>query len=230
MGDHKVLGLIPARGGSKGIPNKNIIELDGKPLIGHSIEAGLECSAIDSVVVSTDDEEIASVAGSYGARIPFLRPPELATDEAPTAPVITHALETLFDAGENYGSLVLLQPTSPLRTADHIDEAFEIFECSGVDSVISVYPTYDTRWERTPDGVKKLNYKDDSKRRQDRDPEYATNGAIYVLDIGLFLETEETITGRTELYEMSEQESVDIDTPYDLWLAGQILTEWNVND
>jgi len=230
MTGSNVLGLIPARGGSKGVLRKNIRELAGIPLIAHSIHAARDATAIDSVVVSTDDEEIAEVAESHGARIPFMRPPELATDEAPTAPVITHALETLHDAGEEYDAFVLLQPTSPLRTVTHIDEAYSLYEDSDADSVISVYPTYDTRWERTPEGAKKLNYTDAAKRRQDRDPEYVTNGAIYVTNVDLFLQTEEPITGTTKLYEMTERESVDIDTPFDLWLAEQILTEWESHD
>ncbi|OYR74025.1 N-acylneuraminate cytidylyltransferase [Halorubrum sp. E3] len=230
MTESAVLGLIPARGGSKGIPGKNIRELAGAPLIAHSIQAARDATAIDSVVVSTDDEEIVEVAESHGARVPFIRPSELATDEAPTAPVISHALETLHDMGEAYDAFVLLQPTSPLRTATHIDEAYSLYEESDVDSVISVYPTYDTRWERTSEGAKKLNYTDAGKRRQDRDPEYVINGAIYVTDVEQFLQTEETITGTTKMYEMTERESVDIDTPFDLWLAEQILTEWETHD
>jgi len=230
MTESTVLGLIPARGGSKDVPRKNIRELAGIPLIAHSIQAGREAAAIDSVVLSTDDKEIANVAESHGARVPFMRPGELATDEASTAPVITHALETLHDAGEEYDTFVLLQPTSPLRTAIHIDEAYSLYEESDADSVISVYPTYDTRWERTPKGAKKLNYTDAAKRRQDRDPEYVINGAIYVTDVEQFLQTEETITGMTKMYEMTERESVDIDTPFDLWLAEQIITEWETHD
>jgi len=230
MTESNVLGLISARGGSKGVPRKNIRELAGVPLIAHSIQAGREAAAIDSVVVSTDNEEIANVAESHGARVPFMRPPELATDEAPTAPVITHALETLHDAGEEYDAFVLLQPTSPLRTATHIDEAYLLYEESDVDSVISVYPTCDTRWERTPEGAKKLNYTDAAKRRQDRDPEYAINGAIYVTNADRFLQKGEIITGTTKLYEMMERESVDIDEPFDLWLAERILMEWKPHD
>ena len=230
MTESAVLGLIPARGGSKGVPRKNIRELAGIPLITHSIQAARDATAIDSVVVSTDDEEIAEVAESHGARVPFMRPPELATDEAPTAPVITHALETLHDAGEAYDAFVLLQPTSPLRTATDIDEAYSLYNDSESDSVISVYPTYDTRWKRTPGGAKKLNYTDADKRRQDRDPEYVINGAIYVTDVKQFFQTEKTITGTTKMYEMTERESVDIDTPFDLWLAEQILTKWETYD
>jgi N-acylneuraminate cytidylyltransferase/CMP-N,N'-diacetyllegionaminic acid synthase len=226
MTDENVLGLIPARGGSKGVPNKNIRELDGKPLIAHSIKAGQKSSSIDTVVVSTDDDEIAIIAEQYGARVPFIRPDHLAADEAPTAPVIKHVVEYLRKQGEEYSTFVLLQPTSPLRTKEHIDEAYSQYNGSDVDSLISAYPTYDTRWEQTPKGAEKLNYTDAGKRRQNRNPEYVINGAVYVTDVAEFMKTENTITGKTGIYEMSERESVDIDTPFDLWLAEQILSEW----
>ncbi|EMA61289.1 N-acylneuraminate cytidylyltransferase [Halorubrum distributum JCM 13561] len=226
MTDEKVLGLIPARSGSKGVPDKNIRDVDGKPLIAHSIAAGQNASSIDTVVVSTDDDAIATVAERYGARVPFIRPDHLATDEAPTAPVIKHAVEYLRKQGEEYDTFVLLQPTSPLRTEEHIDEAHSQYDRSDVDSLISAYPTYDTRWQQTPEGAEKLNYVDADKRRQDRDPEYVINGAVYVTDVAEFMETENIITGKTGIYEMSERESVDIDTPFDLWLAEQILSRW----
>lgn len=226
MTNDEVLGLIPARGGSKGVPNKNVRDLDGAPLVAHSIGAGQNASSIDTVVVSTDDDEIATVAERCGARVPFVRPDHLATDEAPTAPVIKHAVEYLKRQGEEYDTFVLLQATSPLRTEEHIDEAYTQYDRSNVDSLISAYKTYDTRWQQTPEGAKKLNYVDADKRRQDREPEYVINGAIYVTDVAQFMETENTITGKTGIYEMSEQESVDIDTPFDLWLAEQILSEW----
>ncbi len=223
MTDPRVLGIIPARGGSKGVPRKNIRNLNGKPLIAHTIQAGLNTSVVDSVVVSTDDEEIAQVAEEYGARVPFIRPANLATDEASTAPVITHTLEELQNLGEEYETFVLLQPTSPLRTKEHIKEAYVLYRDSDCDSVISVYPTYDTRWKRTPDGAKKINYTDAAKRRQDRDPEYVINGAIYITNVNQFLKTGKIIIGKTELYEMNEMNSIDIDTPFDLWLAEKIF-------
>lgn len=226
MTDSNVLGLIPARGGSEGIPGKNLRELDGVPLIEYSIRAGLESSAVDSVVVSTDDEEIAEVAASSGARIPFLRPPELARDETPTPPVITHALQALQDRGEEYKTFILLQPTSPLRSATHIDEAFSIYDETGADTVISAYPSCVDRWQRRDEGAEKINFVGASKRRQDRDPEFVVNGAIYVTNVDQFMQTRETITGIVRLYEMSEWESVDIDTPFDLWAARKIIKDW----
>lgn len=226
MSERRVLGLVPARGGSKGIPGKNITDLAGDPLIAYSIEAGNESNVIDSVVVSTDDEEIAAVAEECGARVPFQRPPDLATDESPTSPVVAHALETLAERGETYDDIVLLQPTSPLRTGAHIDEAYDLYTSEEADSLISAYPTTETRWGITGNGAVQLNYKVEGKRRQDREPEYVVNGAIYVTDVEEYRESEELITGTTVIYEMNEIDSIDIDVPFDLWLAEQILMEW----
>lgn len=230
MSNAETIGIIPARGGSKGIPLKNIREVAGVPMIAYSIEAGLGAKCIDSVVVSTDDEEIAEIARTYGGEVPFVRPSELATDEAPTAPVIAHALKQLEESGRAINSFVLLQPTSPLRTADHIEEAYSVFLSTEATSVISAYESYETRWKNTPDGAQQLNYQNPAKRRQDREPEYVINGAIYITDRNEFANSGEIKTGRIELYEMSEASSIDIDTPFDLWLAEKIMTEWQEND
>lgn len=227
MSDRETLGLIPARGGSKGIPEKNIQELAGKPLLAHTVEAGRRSNVVDSVVVSTDDEAIASVAREYDARVPFTRPAELATDGAPTNPVVEHALKTLAEFGEEYDDVVLLQPTSPLRTASHIDEAYHVYRSQEVESLISAYPTTETRWKRTDEGATQLNYTDESKRRQDREPEFVINGAVYITDVTAFEESADLTGGRTAIYEMSERTSIDVDTPFDLWLAEQIMTGWN---
>ncbi len=226
MTERTVLGLIPARGGSKGIPKKNVRELAGKPLIAHSIEAGNKSTVIDSIVVSTDDEEIAAVAEEYHARVPFVRPADLATDDAPTSPVVEHALETLVDQGESYHDIVLLQPTSPLRTATHIDEAYELYMEREADSIISAYSTTETRWRSTMNGAVQLNYEKESKRRQDREPEYVINGAVYITDIDAFRSSQELITGKTVIYEMDAVDSIDVDTSFDLWLAEQVMTGW----
>lgn len=226
MSNKRVLGLIPARGGSIGIPGKNVKDLAGKPLIAHSIEAGQKSNVIDSVIVSTDDEEIADVAEEHGARVPFRRPSDLATDEAPTSPVVAHALEKLAERGESHEEIVLLQPTSPLRTATNIDEAYDLYSSREADSLISAYPTTETRWRSTEEGAIQLNYTGESKRRQDRSPEYIINGAIYITDVDAYWESEELVTGTTVIYEMDEIASIDIDTPFDLWLAEQVLTEW----
>ena len=137
----RVLALIPARGGSKGIPHKNIRLLKGHPLIAYSIAASKNSAYIDRVVVTTDDEEIARVACQYGAEVPFLRPAELATDYSKSIEALVHAVETLAVSGDVYDSVVWLQPTSPLRRSAEIDAAIEVFYshgCLGVASVCEV--------------------------------------------------------------------------------------------
>lgn len=125
------LALIPARGGSKGIPRKNVRPLSGKPLISYTIEAALNSVVIDDVVVTTDDEEIAEVARSYGAEIPFMRPAELAADESKTIDCVVHARDTLRAMDREYDAIVLLQPTSPLRVAEDIDAAASVWMTHG---------------------------------------------------------------------------------------------------
>ncbi|MBQ48900.1 MAG: acylneuraminate cytidylyltransferase, partial [Zetaproteobacteria bacterium] len=121
---NKVVGVIPARGGSKGLPNKNILCLGGKPLIAWTIEAALSSKHIDKVIVTTDSPDIASISESYGADIPFVRPANLATDSSKTIDVLKHSI---LEMGSDYGTIVLLQPTSPFRSFKHIDEAMSLF-------------------------------------------------------------------------------------------------------
>lgn len=134
----RVLGLINARGGSKGIPNKNIKYLNGKPLIAYSVIEALACPVIDRVIVSTDSEEIAKVAREYGAETPFMRPPELATDESLQIDTVIHAVEWLEKTGDVYDYVAILQPTSPLRNAEDIKNTIDLLIRSGADSAITV--------------------------------------------------------------------------------------------
>ncbi|HLE57406.1 MAG TPA: acylneuraminate cytidylyltransferase family protein, partial [Rhodothermia bacterium] len=135
----RVLAVIPARGGSKGVPRKNLVQLCGRPLIAYTIEAGLSAKSVSRLVVSTEDEEIASVARSLGADVPFIRPATLATDAAQSLPVVQHAVQAVEEfEGAPYEVIVMLQPTTPLRTADDIDSAVTLLLESGADSVVSV--------------------------------------------------------------------------------------------
>ena len=127
IGKKRVLALIPARGGSKGLPRKNVRNICGKPLIAWSVEAAKKCRYTDAVVVSTDDREIADAAQSAGAAVPFMRPAELATDAASSMDVILHAISYFEKKGESFDVLVLLQPTSPLRDSGHVEEALDMF-------------------------------------------------------------------------------------------------------
>lgn len=219
-----LLGLIPARGGSKGIPRKNIRDVCGKPLLAYSIEASQEAASVDRTIVSTDDEEIAQVAREYGADVPFRRPDELATDTAPTEPVIEHALEFFSDERDgSFETVAVLQPTSPLREADHIDAAISKFEDTGADSLVSVFEDVSYRWEQTDNGARRKNYTGGRKRRQEKEPEYVENGAIYLAKSEPFLQTVDLQVGRTELFVMDRLSSVDVDEPVELELVEHIL-------
>ena len=135
-----IVAIIPARGGSRGLPGKNLRRLAGQPMIVHTIRAALAAQRVDRVVVSTDDPAIARVARDAGAEVPYLRPVELATDEMPTFPVIDHAVRAFESDGESVSVVVTLQPTSPLRTAAQIDDAIALLDPPGVRSVVSVGP------------------------------------------------------------------------------------------
>lgn len=185
------LAVIPARGGSRGLPGKHLRRLGGDPLIAHTIRAALEARRIDRAVVSTDDEEIARVARALGAEVPFLRPPELARDDTPTLPVIDHAVRQLEAVGETISIVVTLQPTSPLRTAAQIDDAVSLLESSGARSAVAVAAlglpasilgaVVDGRFRAMPMGGPDL-------RRQAAPPGVRVTGAIYVTRRGLLAE------------------------------------------
>jgi len=218
----EILAIIPARGGSKGIPEKNIAELNDRPLIKYTINASLSSKRIQKTVVTTDCDEIAETAMSAGADVPFMRPSSLAKDETPTEPVVIHALKEIT---ESFSTFVLLQPTSPLRTAEDIDAAIDIYESSDASSLVSVYEDHSYRWRETDEGAIQINYKEGRKRRQNKSPEYVENGAIYITDVQEFLESELFTAGKTELYKMQKLDSIDIDEPADLRLAKQLIQE-----
>jgi len=231
----KILGLITARGGSKGIPGKNIKELAGKPLIAYTIEAAKESGIFDRLIISTDDEKIADVAKQYGCEVPFMRPAELATDTTPHNPVIQHALTWLRD-NEKYApdSVMILQPTAPLRTATHIREAVALFETRGVDSVMSVaeIPShYHPRWQFILDGESNLAiftgepFSQIVRRRQDLPKTYTRNGAIYLFKNELLSDSTELnfYGSHVVAYVMKSEESVNIDTMEDWKEVERIL-------
>jgi len=216
--------LIPARGGSKGIPGKNIATLGGKPLIAWTIEQALQCGQ-GRVLVSTDSEEIATVARDAGAEVPFLRPAELAGDEAGSFEVAEHALNWVeTSSGELPELLVLLQPTSPFRTVDDIVAAVRVVENSVAPAVIGVCEANPHPWmtrQIGPNGL--LDYfvkvPEHIKRRQDFPPAYVVNGAIYVIRARVLLEKKTFQPAGTLAYVMPQERSLDIDLPSDLQLA-----------
>lgn len=217
----KVLALVNARGGSKGVPRKNIRPLQGKPLIAWSIEAGLAAASVTSLVVSTEDQEIAEVARSHGARIPFLRPPELATDTAIQLDVVRHAVSTLEAMGESYDTVVILQPTAPLRLPKDIDAALELLHSSRADSVISTcevggrHPL--TCYSAGLDGVLTPLIPSDQRGvlRQNFGTVFWRNGAIYAVRRDVVMQ-QNSLYGATTLgYEMPEERSFNIDSHLD---------------
>ncbi len=217
----QVVAIIPARGGSKGITLKNLREVGFRPLIDYTIEAALESKSIDKVVVSTDSERIAEAALRAGADVPFLRPAELADDKSSLAAVMKHFLDWCKDEGWNVEALVILEPTSPLRTSTNIDEAFEIFREKDVDTVISVERDTSLGWEMDADDIPKPQQAE-RVNRQYMKPRFKENGAIFVTKPEVV--TDSTTIGKSvALYEMTVSESIDINSWSDLKLANLSL-------
>ena len=217
-----VLGLIPARGGSKGIPRKNLAPLGGKPLVAWTIEAALGSERVTRTVVSTDDSEVADVVRSLGAEV-LERPPELAGDETPMSDVVAHAVREL--APET--ALVLLQPTSPLRTSRHVDEAVERLLSSGADGVVSVVEVphrYGGASLMRLDGDRLVRLDETPyASRADKPVLYARNGpAILALAAGRI--GDDLYAGDLRPYVMGAEDSVDVDEPFDLELAEFLLS------
>ena len=214
--------LIPARGGSKGIPRKNIREIAGKPLIAWTIEAARAAAGIDAVVVSTEDAEIAAVAREWGAQVPFIRPPELAADETPGIDPVLHAIGEL----PAYDAVLLLQATSPLRTTADIDGILSLAAESGAPAVVSVCEPEDhPNWMyRLAAGsrLEPLLPAPAAARRQDLPPVYALNGAMYFARTAWLRETRGFLTDETCGYPMPAERSVDIDTPL-VWRVAEML-------
>lgn len=218
----KILALITARGGSKGLPRKNVLPFCGKPLIAHTIDAAKKSRAIDRIVVSTDDEEIAAVSRAYGAEVPFMRPAVLASDTAGSREVLLHALGFLENQHAPIESFCLLQPTSPLRTAADIDGAVDIFQRGQADSVLSITPyEHPVQWAVAVEDDGRLRMKDSvlPTRRQDLAAYYRPNGAIYLFQTGFFKESSVYIGKRSYGYIMTPERSVDIDTSLDFKIA-----------
>ncbi|BBF44962.1 N-acetylneuraminate cytidylyltransferase [Lachnospiraceae bacterium KM106-2] len=225
----KIVAIIPARGGSKGIPNKNIIDLCGKPLIAHSIDLAKECSYIDSIVVSTDSEKIAEVAKECEASVPFLRPAELANDSAKTIDCLIYTIEELKKQGEDYDYLLLLQPTQPYRLLKHLTESIEQIIDQDLPSLVSVSPVAEhpilMRSINNDGTLQNLLSTSSTVRRQDFPDYYKVNGSIYLNRL------DETFTNETSLndnqypYLMSNEFDIDIDTLQDLEYARYRLSK-----
>ena len=222
----KVLGVITARGGSKGIPGKNIKPLLGKPLIAYTIEAAQKSNALDRLILSTDDPAIAEVAKKYGCEVPFLRPKELAEDKSAHLPVMQHAVKWLKE-NENYvpDYVMILQPTSPLRQPEHIKEAVDLISKTGVDSVLSVsevpenFNSNKTMTVNNDGILRLLNSNPVYKRiarRQDLPREYWSVGSVYLFKTDLLFGAEPNFYGeKTIPLIIDKKYVVDINVPED---------------
>lgn len=221
----RTLGIIPARGGSKGVPRKNIRELVGKPLIAWTIDAA-KSSCLDRVIVSTDDHEIASVSTKFGADVPFMRPAELATDSAQIIPVLQHAVHFCEKSGERFDAVMMLQPTSPMRLSSDIDQAIAKMEVDPKSTaVISVVPME----EYHPARMKYLQndllidppfceaY--ENQPRQELEPIYMRSGTIYLVRREILMEYNSLKGNRCLAKIMPRKRSINIDSPYDFELA-----------
>ncbi|MFW5794998.1 MAG: cytidylyltransferase domain-containing protein [Bacillota bacterium] len=236
MKDKEFLALILARGGSKGIPGKNIKKLNGKPLIAYTIEAAKKSKHVDRIVVSTDDEKIAGVAEEYGAEVPFLRPDELATDEVSGNDAILHALNFLKEEqGYTADYIMNLQPTSPFRNSMHIDRAINKFlkNKNDYDSLVSVCKAFENPFWMQKIENKQLKPLMDEfstfSRRQELPEVYQLNGAIYLSSYKSFLESESFYTDNILPYIMDKEQSIDIDDDLD-WKLAEILLEENKDE
>jgi CMP-N,N'-diacetyllegionaminic acid synthase len=227
----RFLGLVPARGGSKGIPHKNIRLLAGKPLLQYTAEAALLVQELTRVILSTDDPEIAAVGKACGLDVPFLRPAELAADDTPTLAVIRHALRWLEENGESYDAVCLLQPTNPLRNASIIKACIQLFVEKNADSVFTVLPVphpYNPHWVYFPreDGSLALSTGEAQPipRRQALPPAYHREGSVYITRRDVILLEDSLYGSRSYGYQVDAATSVNLDTMDDWRRAEQMMS------
>ncbi|HXD19227.1 MAG TPA: acylneuraminate cytidylyltransferase family protein [Vicinamibacterales bacterium] len=225
----RVLGVIPARGGSRGIANKNLVALCGRPLLAYTADAVKASTRLTRTIVSTDDERIAACATSLGLEVPFMRPASLAADAAPMLPVLQHALDAMEERGFPADILVLLQPTSPLRRGEHIDAAIDWLERTAADSVVSVtevpHQFNPVSVMRLEDGLlKPLLDGPTVTRRQDKPRLFARNGPAVLAVRSAVVKGGSLYGERSWPLGMNAEESVDIDGPADLEYAEFLLT------
>lgn len=226
----KALVVIPARGGSKGLPRKNIKLLHGKPLIGYTIEAALEIFSKVDICISTDDVEIKQVSESFGIEVPFLRPDVLAQDTSGTHEVLLHALDFYRKKDKEYDVLVLLQPTSPFRNAKHIKACFDLY-APDLDMIVSVKKTnsnpYYSLFEENEEGFLVKSKTGNFSRRQDCPDVWEYNGAIYVINIKSLENGSISSFQKIKKFEMDEINSVDIDSKLDFIFAEFLVSQNN---
>lgn len=224
-----MLAIIPARGGSVGLPGKNIKLLNGKPLIAYTIECALSSSLISRVIVSTDSKEIADVALKYGAEVPYLRPAELASGTANAFDAYKHLLNWLKEKeGYETSNCIILQPTSPLRISEDIDNAIKLFEFKKADSVISFTPEdHPISWHKKIDTSGKINEiwaKEKAKNRQEYEQTYYPNGALFIYKTEMIINKNQ-FSENSYAYLMPKERSIDIDTQLDFDFAQFLMNQ-----
>jgi N-acylneuraminate cytidylyltransferase len=219
------VAIIPARGGSKGIPRKNLQMLAGMPLVAHAISCARRAGTVQRVVVTTDDAEIAEVAGRYGAEV-IRRPAKLGSDTASSESALLHALDEL-RSGQGYEPEVItfLQCTSPLTRPEDIDGTVQVLRAEGADSAVAVAPFYGFLWKKGPDGeAVSINHDPRTRpRRQERDLQYLETGAVYAMYTRGFRQARHRFFGKTAFYVMPTERSLEIDSPTDLKVAEVLL-------
>ncbi|MBU3161214.1 acylneuraminate cytidylyltransferase family protein [Clostridium frigoris] len=225
----KFLAIIPARGGSKSIPNKNIMSICGKPLIAYTIDAGKKSKYIDEIIVSTDSDVIKVIAQQYGAKVPFLRPEELSNDTSKSIDVVMHVIDFYKKNDVSFDYVILLQPTSPLRTFEHLDNAIEKLIESNSTSLVSVCeadenPVLMRRIEN--EKLKEIiSFEGTNLRRQDLPTFYKFNGALYIVSNDMLINQRKFVDENTVPYVMDKESSIDIDTMLDARLVELIIKE-----
>jgi CMP-N,N'-diacetyllegionaminic acid synthase len=237
IGNKRLLAIIPARGGSKRLPRKNVLDLAGKPLISWSIDTARHSKYIDRTIVSTDDNEIAAISRKFGADVPFIRPHILACDDAKSIDVVIHTIEYLSGIDDVYDFIILLQPTSPLRSAEDIDRALEQLVDKDHDGVISVCKCeHSPLWCNTLDrDLSMIDFLSDdilNKRSQDLPTYYRLNGAIFIASIPILIAMDDPsffIKNTISAYIMPVERSIDIDNKIDFDVA-EVLVNQNINE
>lgn len=226
----RILGIVTARGGSKGLPGKNLRPLCGKPLLQYTAEAALAAKKLMRVVLSTEDEEIATLGRRCGLEVPFLRPPELARDDTPHLPVLQDVVRKLEQAGDAYDAIFTLQPTTPLRRADDIDGAIELLDLTGADSVISFVEV----GEKHPARMKSIDgdgrvidppfaEQFEGQRRQELPKLYLREGSVYLTRRDVLMNDNSLQGCDCRAWIVPPERACNIDVPFDLFLAEQLL-------
>lgn len=226
----KNIAIIPARSGSKGLKDKNIKLLNGKPLLAYSIETAIKSKCFDTVFVSTDSKKYAEIAKKYGAEVPFLRSKKNSSDKASAWDAIKETLDNYKAIGKKYDTFMYLQPTSPLRETKDIKNAYKLYRDLKANSIVSVCeantsPLYCYHLPKDNNLSKVLNIKNENKRRQDTGSYYTMNGSIYLANVKNFLKTNDIYKNKCYAYIMDKKSSIDIDDKLDFIYAEGVINK-----